>query len=205
MHCNNCGCEFDAQSGKCPVCGMKVEPEEKDTSQGNVNLNKEDKQEIPKSGFGEPGFYNKDNSEESKSKSDSQDSGSYNQGPMGGMGMGMGGMGGMHSGMGGMGMGMGGMWGMGHTPPQTDAPDYMTYLIISILYTVCCCNWIIGVIGIILCVQMNTAYKTGDFHSYKSLKNVIVILFIVGIVLYALSFIGIISFGLLDSLLSIVY
>lgn len=174
MHCNNCGCEFDATLSSCPVCGMKVNTSRIDNNAVDLNKNESDNTankdtDIPESGFGSKNFYNTDNinNNQAQNRNPFYGQNNYNEQPKSNI--------------------------------RPDAPDYTLFLIIGILYTMCCCNWILGVIGIILTVQMNSAYRNGDINSYKHLKTSVIIIYVASIVMYVFSFIiGLAWFGMME-------
>lgn len=53
---------------------------------------------------------------------------------------------------------------------------------LSIAELVCCC-WITGVIGIILAVTANNAYKAGDYDTYNEKAKAVKITLIIGLVI----------------------
>lgn len=87
------------------------------------------------------------------------------------------------------------------TPPPViaNAPEFVMYLIIGIVYTICCCNILIGVPGIIFTVLMNTAYKAGDTNGYLSNRKISKWIYIIGIILWVLGFILSFVFGFAEA------
>lgn len=150
MKCNNCGNEFDPNSGGCPVCGMRV------------NLRKEPKP------FG---YINYESSKDfGKNPTETYIPWNNNQDTSQ--------MDGTH-----------------------DAPEFITYLVIGILSSLCCCNAIAGIIGIITTLQMNNCYRYKDSHGYYTYRKVTTIVYIVGIVINVL----LVIFSIFISMLGIMY
>lgn len=75
-----------------------------------------------------------------------------------------------------------------NTNTGMNAPDYMLWLILGIIQivTLCCCNCvapIFGIITVIMVVGANNKYKTGDAFGYQKSMKTAKIINIVGWVL----------------------
>lgn len=70
-----------------------------------------------------------------------------------------------------------------------NAPEFVTYLIIGIVYTLCCCNFLIGIPGIILTILMNTSFKSRDLNGYASFRKITKWVYIIGVILWVVMFI----------------
>lgn len=90
-----------------------------------------------------------------------------------------------------------------------NAPDYMLWLILGIIQiiTLCCCNCVAPIFGIITVVTVigaNNKYKAGDIVGYQSSIKTAKIVNIVGwVIMFAGSIIGVAS-GMLSSILEAV-
>ena len=92
-------------------------------------------------------------------------------------------------------------YGAPNGPVIGSAPEYTLYLIIGILYTICCCNILIGIPGIIFTCLMNSAFKMGNAQEYAQNKKIAKVIYIVGIILWIVSIIfGFLS-GILEAIL----
>lgn len=91
----------------------------------------------------------------------------------------------------------------GFNPPPViaNAPEFVMYLIIGIVYSVCCCNFLIGIPGIIFTVLMNTSYKSGDTNGYLSNRKISKWIYIIGIILWVIGMILSFVFGIAGSFL----
>lgn len=170
MRCNNCGNEIPNGAFQCPVCGNKMTAQAQ--SQGGFSQ--------PDNGFS--GYQG------------SQGFGGY-QGPQG---QGFGGP---------QGQGFGGFqgnqgynqWG-GNIQHPGNAPEFVMFLIIGIVYTVCCCNILVAIPGLIFTFLMNSRYKEGNMVAYTSNKNVAKWVYIIGVILWVLG----VVIGLLTGIIDIV-
>lgn len=94
----------------------------------------------------------------------------------------------------------------GFNPPPViaNAPEFVMYLVIGIVYTICCCNVLIGIPGIIFTVLMNTAYKAGDTNGYLSNRKISKWIYIIGIILWVVGVILSFIFGIAGSFIDFV-
>lgn len=88
----------------------------------------------------------------------------------------------------------------GWQTPVGSMPGYGLMLTIGILYMVCCCNLIFGLIGIIFTVSANSKYKIGDLAGFTSSKKAAQIVYIVGILLY----VGALLIGFFTGMLGVI-
>lgn len=70
-------------------------------------------------------------------------------------------------------------------------PNYGLYLGLSIFQLLCCCL-VTGILGIVMTIQFDGAYKNGDMQKYesskKSAKICLIIGFILPVVIFVLTF-----------------
>lgn len=82
----------------------------------------------------------------------------------------------------------------------TNSPNFTVNLIIGILYTVCCCNFVFGLLGLVFTFMANTAWKNGDDVGYNTYSKVVTIVYVLGIVLYITGLIIGLMLGIYDTL-----
>lgn len=186
MKCNNCGNEIPNGSFQCPVCGNKMNPQ----TQGGFS-------QPGGNGFGgtqpQPDYQTDSNG--------AFGAGQANQGLGGYQGQGFGGY---------QGQGFGNPQGQGFGGPQGynqwngnmqrpgSAPEFVAFLIIGIVYTVCCCNIFVAIPGLIFTFLMNSRYKEGNMAAYMSNKNIAKWIYIIGVILWILGIIIGIFTGIID-------
>lgn len=78
------------------------------------------------------------------------------------------------------------------------APEFAWYLIVGIVYCICCCNLLAGILGIVFTVLMNNAFKAGDMLGYTNNKKVAKIIYIVGIALIIITLLVSCGTGILN-------
>lgn len=64
-----------------------------------------------------------------------------------------------------------------------NAPEFILYLVVSIISLVCCCNPIVGVPSIVTTILMNNDYRNGNIESYIKLKKINLWIIIIGYIL----------------------
>lgn len=190
MKCANCGAELAAGQQSCPNCGTRVnlsKPGDSSQAQGQPGFGQQNQ------GFGQQGQgfgvntgFGQQNQEFGQQQTQpgfgtqSQNQGGFGYIPNQNM------YGRMNNQM----------------PVNTNAPDFVMKLIIGIIYTCCCCNWIFGVLGIVFCCLMNNAYKNGDASGYRTYSKLCTVMYVVGIILYVISIVIGFAAGLFDIILS---
>ena len=71
--------------------------------------------------------------------------------------------------------------GMGINPNAGKLPNFTTYLVLSILETLCCC-WVTGVIGIVFCCLANSSWKAGNTNDAYTKLHTTKIVLIIGLI-----------------------
>lgn len=176
MRCNNCGSDLAPGTTFCPNCGTNV-------TQEQVNLNKQQNQTQSQSQFGWQGGQ------------DQSGFGQQGQGqPQSGFGQ--------QTGPTQFGSQQFNGQGYGPNNPRalTNSPNFTVNLIIGILYTVCCCNFVFGLLGLVFTFMANTAWKNGDDVGYNTYSKVVTIVYVLGIVLYIAGLIIGLMLGIYDTL-----
>ena len=164
MVCKKCNTQVPYGGTNCPNCGSFI-----DNSMESVNNNNQ---------FGYTGYnqqVNTDDTMQHETQGDVFGQPSYTTGGPN-----------YNQGYGAPGYGMGNGYGAPgfNAPMQTNAPEFLIFVILGAVSALCCCNFLVAIPGILLAIFMNDAYKRGDMMGYTKLKKITIWVYAIGISLY---------------------
>lgn len=177
MRCKNCGSELMPGASQCSTCGARV-----DVSNGGFQSNGF----AQNNGFGQQnGFYDQNNGfggqPNYEANQNNFQGGAFGTAPNGAQGFDN------NQNWNNQGFNQNQTF---NQPTATNAPAFVPLLLIGIFYTICCCNLVFGIAGIILSIIMNNAYKRGDVQAYQKMKNITIIVYVIGVLALVISMVA---------------